>query len=44
MAWLLAVLAGLWLTYSLARRILRPVKELGSSSEVARGNYDYRIR
>jgi len=43
-AWLIAVLGGLWLTYSLARRILRPVKELDrGASEVARGNYDYRI-
>jgi signal transduction histidine kinase len=43
-AWLIAVLAGLWLTFSLARRILRPVKELDrGASEVARGNYDYRI-
>jgi signal transduction histidine kinase len=43
-AWLIAVLVGLWLTYSLARRILRPVKELDrGASEVARGNYDYRI-
>ncbi len=43
-AWLIAVLAGLWLTYSLARRILRPVQELDrGASEVARGNYDYRI-
>ena len=43
-AWLIAVLAGLWLTYSLARRILRPVKELDrGASEVSHGNYDYRI-
>jgi signal transduction histidine kinase len=43
-AWVIAVLAGLWLTYSLARRILRPVKELDrGASEVSRGNYDYRI-
>jgi len=43
-AWLIAVLVGLWLTYSLARRILRPVGELDrGASEVARGNYDYRI-
>jgi signal transduction histidine kinase len=43
-AWLIAVLGGLWLTYSLARRILRPVKELDrGAGEVARGNYDYRI-
>ena len=42
--WLIAVLAGLWLTYNLARRILRPVNELDrGASEVARGNYDYRI-
>ncbi len=42
--WLIAVLAGLWLTYSLTRRILRPVKELDrGASEVAHGNYDYRI-
>jgi len=43
-AWLIAVLGGLWLTYSLARRILRPVKDLDrGAGEVARGNYDYRI-
>ncbi|MEO8051418.1 MAG: ATP-binding protein [Acidobacteriota bacterium] len=43
-AWLIAVLVGLWLTYSLARRILRPVKELDrGASEVSLGNYDYRI-
>jgi signal transduction histidine kinase len=43
-AWLIAVMVGLWLTYSLARRILRPVKELDrGASEVAHGNYDYRI-
>ncbi len=44
LVWLVAVLAGLGLTYSLARRILRPVKELDrGASEVAHGNYDYRI-
>jgi len=44
LAWLIAVLVGLWLTYSLARRILRPVKELDrGASEVSHGNYDYRI-
>lgn len=43
-AWLIAVLGGLWLTYSLARRILRPVKELDrGATEVSQGNYDYRI-
>jgi signal transduction histidine kinase len=44
MAWLITVLVGLWLTHSLARRILKPVKELDrGASEVAHGNYDYRI-
>lgn len=43
-AWLIAVLGGLLLTYSLARRILRPVKELDrGAAEVSQGNYDYRI-
>jgi len=43
-AWLIAVLGGLLLTYSLARRILRPVKELDrGATEVSQGNYDYRI-
>ncbi len=38
--WLLAVLAGLGLTYLLARRILEPVRALDSAAaEVARGNY-----
>nr|MDP9114676.1 hypothetical protein [Acidobacteriota bacterium] len=42
--WLVAVLIGLWLTYSLARRILKPVGELDrGADEVAHGNYDYRI-
>lgn len=41
--WLFAVLLGLLLTYSLARRILKPVKELDrAADEVSRGNYDYR--
>jgi signal transduction histidine kinase len=41
--WLFAVLLGLLLTYSLARRILEPVKELDrAAAEVSRGNYDYR--
>ena len=44
LVWLVAVLAGLGLTYSLARRILRPVQELDrGASEVSHGNYDYRI-
>jgi signal transduction histidine kinase len=42
--WLFAVLLGLWLTYSLARRILKPVQELDrGAAEVFRGNYDYRV-
>jgi signal transduction histidine kinase len=42
--WLFAVLLGLLLTYSLARRILKPVKELDrAAAEVSRGNYDYRV-
>ena len=42
--WLLAVLLGLGLTYGLAHRVLRPVKELDrGATEVARGNYDYRV-
>jgi signal transduction histidine kinase len=44
LVWLLAVLVGLWLTYSLARVILKPVKELDrGAAEVSRGNYDYRV-
>ena len=42
--WLVAVLLGLWLTYSLAHRILKPVGELDrAAAEVSRGNYDYRV-
>jgi signal transduction histidine kinase len=42
--WLFAVLIGLWLTSSLARRILKPVHELDcAAAEVSRGNYDYRV-
>jgi len=44
MVWVIAVLVGLWLTYSLARRILKPVRELDrGADEVAHGNYDYRV-
>jgi signal transduction histidine kinase len=44
MIWAIAVLVGLLLTYSLARRILEPVKALDrGAAEVARGNYGYRI-
>ncbi|MSV34101.1 MAG: HAMP domain-containing protein [Bryobacterales bacterium] len=44
LVWLLAVLIGLWLTYSLARDILKPVQELDrGAAEVSRGNYEYRV-
>jgi signal transduction histidine kinase len=43
--WLFAVLAGLGLTYLLARRIVEPVKRLDrAAAEVARQNYDYRVK
>jgi signal transduction histidine kinase len=42
--WLTAVLAGLALTYLLARRILAPVKRLDRAAEaIARGDYDIRL-
>lgn len=42
--WLCAVLAGLALTYIMARRILEPVRELDrGAAEIARGNYEYRV-
>jgi signal transduction histidine kinase len=42
--WLIAVLAGLGLTYLLARRIVEPVRRLDhAASEVTRQNYDYRV-
>jgi signal transduction histidine kinase len=41
---LLAVLAGLGMTYLLARRIVQPVEELDrAAAEVARQNYAYRV-
>ncbi|MCC6861779.1 MAG: HAMP domain-containing protein [Bryobacterales bacterium] len=43
--WLLSVLAGLGLTYLLARRIVEPVKQLDqAATEVARQNYEYRVK
>ena len=43
--WAAAMLAGLVLTYVLARRMLRPVEELDrAAAEIARGNYTYRVR
>jgi signal transduction histidine kinase len=42
--WLFAMLLGLGLIYSLARRILKPVQELDrGAAEVSSGNYDYRV-
>ena len=42
--WLGAVVAGLALTYLLARRIVEPVKSLDrAAAEVARQNYDHRV-
>jgi signal transduction histidine kinase len=42
--WLAAVLAGLALTYLLARRILAPVKRLDHAAEaIAQGDYDIRL-
>ena len=42
--WFLAVLAGLGLTYLLARRIVQPVQNLDrAAAELARQNYDYRM-
>ena len=42
--WLVGILAGLALTFLLARRILEPVSQLDrAASEIARGNYDYRV-
>ena len=41
---LLAILAGLGLTYLLAHKIMRPVEKLDrAAAEVARQNYDYRV-
>ena len=42
--WMFAVLAGLLLTYVLARRILEPVDRLDkAAAEIARGNYEHRV-
>ncbi len=42
--WMAAVLAGLALTYLLARRILAPVKRLDRAAEaIGRGDYDIRL-
>ena len=45
LVWGLAVVAGLALTYVLARKIVKPVKELDrAAAEVARQNYDCRVK
>lgn len=42
--WMLSMLAGLALTYLLARRILEPVRMLDlAAAEIGRGNYDFRV-
>ncbi|MDP2997954.1 MAG: ATP-binding protein [Bryobacterales bacterium] len=42
--WGAAMSVGLWLTWLLARRIVRPVDSLDrAAAEVARQNYDYRV-
>jgi signal transduction histidine kinase len=42
--WLVAIVAGLGLSYLLARYILKPLKRLDrAATEVARRNYDYRV-
>ena len=42
--WLGAVLAGIGLTYLLARRLLKPVDELDrAAAEIATGNFDVRV-
>jgi signal transduction histidine kinase len=42
--WIGAVLAGILLTYLLARRLLRPVEELDrAAAEIGKGNYDVRV-
>jgi signal transduction histidine kinase len=42
--WIGAVLAGILLTYLLARRLLRPVEALDrAAAEIGKGNYDVRV-
>ena len=42
--WMFAIVAGIALTYLLARRILNPVKRLDvAAAEIARFNYEYRV-
>lgn len=42
--WIAAVLAGLVLTYTLARKILQPIRALDrAAAKIGRGNYDTRV-
>ena len=42
--WIAAILAGLGITYFLARRLLKPVEALDAAAgEIAQGNYDVRV-
>jgi len=42
--WLLALVAGLAVTYLVARKIMQPVAELDrAAAEIARQNFDYRV-
>jgi signal transduction histidine kinase len=44
LVWLVAIAAGLGLTFLLARKIVEPVKELDrAAAEVSRQNYHYRV-
>jgi len=43
--WAFAVLAGLLLTYLLARHLVRPIEDLDSAAvQIASGNYEVRVR
>ena len=44
LAWVAAMSVGLWLTWLLVRRVVRPVESLDlAAAEVSRQNYDYRV-
>jgi signal transduction histidine kinase len=44
MIWVLAILIGLFVTFLLAQRLLRPLRNLDEAArEVSRGNYDYQV-
>jgi signal transduction histidine kinase len=45
LVWLFAIVAGLAMTFLLARKLLEPVKELDrAAGEVSRQNYGYRVK